>query len=350
MAMLAIRADAGPRVGWGHLMRCRSLALALRDRGVGVAFITGGDGPDAKQLLTRDGFEVRDLGRLPDEQMVHLPTSDAESACSAMRTWQADVVLVDHYGASAGYLTRLTGAGHVAALDDCADRDLSSVAWILNQNLGAEQHLYQMAAGAVLLLGPKYALLRPEFAHARNLGVRSFSADQRHVLITLGGGDNEKPTLSVLRALAEVPVRLHVRALCGAGADSVRSALPRELVSRHEVEVLGAVEDMTHAMRWADVSINAGGSTCWELGALGVPMVVLTLADNQRGNAASLTERGCAVNLGDSTSGLAAIVPAMLEEPERRRAMSVLGMALVDGRGAERAADSLWTLANRRRV
>lgn len=347
MPTLAIRADAGPRVGWGHLMRCRSLALALRERGQDVGFITGGDGPEAGLLLARDGFSVHELGRLSDDQLEDLAPADAEIACAAARGWQASAILVDHYGATDSYLTRLASEGAVAVIDDCADRDLSSVSWILNQNLGAEARPYRIAPGAILLRGPAYALLRPEFARARNQVARSFSPKQRRVLVTLGGGDYAALTLAVLRALAAVPGRLHVRALCGAAAESVRGRLPPEFALHHEVEVLGPVEDMTDAMQWADVAINAGGSTCWELCCLGVPMLVLTTADNQRGNAEGLAGHGCAVNLGDAPSGLPALLPALLQDADRRRAMSAQGMTLVDGCGALRAADSLRQLVGK---
>src|SRR5205807_9904518 len=69
-------------------------------------------------------------------------------------------------------------------------------------------------------------------------------------------------------------------------------------VSRHAVQLLDKVSDMPERMAWADGAISAAGSTCWELAFMGVPMLIIVTADNQRGSANALERREAAVNLG----------------------------------------------------
>jgi spore coat polysaccharide biosynthesis predicted glycosyltransferase SpsG len=257
--------------------------------------------------------------------------------------------LVDHYDAASEYFARLKGQGfRVAVIDDLADRDLTATDWVLNQNLGASGLHYRARSDCVKLLGPTYALLRPEFALARGTCTREFSTEDRHVLLTLGGGDTTELSSQILDALNLVSRPLEV--LCVWNGDG---SLPTRLAevavtSRHTIRFLQNVTNMAEWMVWADLSVNAGGSTCWELCCLGVPMIVLITSRNQSLVASALEQQGCANSLGEwqTASGpeLASLVEEFLGNPERRTVMSSRAQLLVDGLGAGRAAESLIVL------
>ena len=51
-----IRADANKTVSMGHVMRCLSIADALKSMGASVLFVCAGS--DAKELINKRGFEV----------------------------------------------------------------------------------------------------------------------------------------------------------------------------------------------------------------------------------------------------------------------------------------------------
>ncbi|MBV8906701.1 MAG: hypothetical protein JOZ22_23925, partial [Acidobacteriia bacterium] len=220
--------------------------------------------------------------------------------------------------------------------DDLADRDLTAVSWVLNQNLGAERLPYRLSPGCFTAFGPAYALLRSSFRDERYPPRRRVS---NRVLISFGGGDTAEITAAALRALEEVGQPLTIVCILGPNAES-RAVTFR---SRHAIRVLGQVQDMAQWMNWADISVNAGGSTCWELCCLGVPMLIAVLAPNQRPGACALAEYGCAILIGDWTPGaafpdLAPAVECLLEHPRQRRRMASKGQELVDGKGAVRAA------------
>jgi spore coat polysaccharide biosynthesis predicted glycosyltransferase SpsG len=182
-------------------------------------------------------------------------------------------------------------------------------------------------------------LLRPEFAKERASLVRRFGETDAHVLVTLGGGNTASLARLVVESLEQSSRPLEVRVVLGSAPvpDGLAQAA---LASRHRVQLLCGVRSMASKMVWADVSINAGGSTCWELACLGVPMLVAALSNDQAPNVIALEAEGAAVEL--LAPELAAhFVESLLAVPGRRRAMSRRGMALVDGLGAGRAAESL---------
>jgi UDP-2,4-diacetamido-2,4,6-trideoxy-beta-L-altropyranose hydrolase len=330
------RCDSSPSIGAGHVTRCRALAIALRARGADVCFV-------ARAGTKVDGFPIIAAPPGPDGE---LSDADLERTTGIALSGGHASVVVDHYGARASYFEGLKAAGlTLAVVDDVADRDLNAADWIVNQNLAAPRLVYKAREGATLLLGPRYALLRPEFGEARASLERRFSPDDRRVLVTFGGGRTAELCASLLDALEKLERPLEVRCIA-TDASSALEDVARS--SPHHVEVFQGAADMTAQMAWCDLSVNAGGSTCWELCCLGVPMIVVALDGDQRQNPPALEEAGVAVAV-DSFEAAAGFVRTLLDEPARRAAMSQVGMALVDGEGAARVADLLGQVAHARR-
>lgn len=328
---ILFRCDGSASLGMGHVVRSAALATALRERGCDVRFAMRELAGDAGDFVRKSGFPIDVIPAQDVDDRTPLTPSDLADTLAAAQRFGARCVVVDHYGASADYLAAVRARGpQVAVIDDLADRELTSADWLLNQNLSAAGLAYRTRGDCVRLLAPSYALLRPEFAAARPHVARTFGRDDRRVLLTLGGGATERLCAEITKALGDVPRRLDVRSVLGGAPAASMAAL----------------------MAWADLSINGGGSTCWELCCLGVPMVVFTLTPDQVPNAAALGRHGCAVSLGawhaeTGAQRLAQCVEELLAAPERRASMSRAAQALVDGSGAERAADSLLALVAR---
>jgi UDP-2,4-diacetamido-2,4,6-trideoxy-beta-L-altropyranose hydrolase len=343
---IVFRCDAGPNVGLGHLMRCLALGEALRERGVRVAFALreARGNPEARVLAAGFAAYVAPAVGRGDER-APLGPADAERLHMAARRARASAVLVDHYGAGAAYLGAMRAAGlRLGVLDDRTGRDLGAAEWVLDPNLGADAPAADgvAAGGQVRLAGPAFAPLRPAFGRARAGLRRIATAGDGRVVITLGGGDTLPLATRVLELLDEVPRRLEVCCIA-AGFPATVGVIAR--AGRHRVTLIERVRDPAPYFRWADLSINAGGSTCWELMCLGVPMLVLPLSPDQEPNAAAIEAAGCGRRLGPEEFGrLPLAVESLLLDAERRAEMSRRGMTLVDGRGAERAAESLLGL------
>lgn len=329
----------------GHLRRCGSLAAALTEEGIQVTFLVTTD----RAERTLAAGKMRSC-RLPGPSYSPgqtLPLDEADEIGRIAERENARAIVVDHYGASPEYLSRLSRSGlFVGVIDDLGDRSVEAAKWILNPAAGADKLSYDVKPDAVLLLGPRFALIRRAFSDARQGLNRTFAPGDSRVLVTLGGGDTASAAAEVIQALDGSPRRLNIRCMLGQEPDDRGKLAAIGARSPHAVEFVIDSEDVPKEMAWADVSVSAAGSTVWELACLGVPMVLLVLSDDQALNASQLEAAGAAVaagRLGDpgSLARVSSAVPALLGDPDGRRAMSRRSQSLVDGLGAARAAASI---------
>src|SRR5207248_6351287 len=136
----------------------------------------------------------------------------------------------------------------------------------------------------------------------------------RHVLVTFGGSDPENASALACRALAALDdPGLEARVVVGPSNPHARALAAIAEEGRARIELVTATDKMPELMAWADVAICAGGSTCWELAFLGAPAIVITLADNQRGNTRGLAAAKIAVDGGEIASLSVPMLAAAVE-------------------------------------
>jgi UDP-2,4-diacetamido-2,4,6-trideoxy-beta-L-altropyranose hydrolase len=344
---VAVRADASRVLGSGHVMRCLTLAEVLRARGATVQFLCRPAPGHLGDRIAAQGFGLRWLPDSPDGDAA----ADALQTVAALGPAGCDLLLVDHYALGAAWQQRLHPAcRRLAVIDDLADR-AHSADLLLDQNLGRQAADYAalLPAAATRLIGPAYALLRPEFAAARAASLARRSAGRlQHLLISMGGADPQQATLRVLQALAPAPLPAgaQVTVVLGAIAETqpVIAALLPHLPWPTRLCV--DVADMTPLLQAADIAIGAAGGSAWERCCLGLPSALLVLADNQRPGTQALVAAGAALALG-GVDDLPASLPAMLQHaadgPTLQR-LSAAAAAVTDGLGAQRVADALLAL------
>jgi UDP-2,4-diacetamido-2,4,6-trideoxy-beta-L-altropyranose hydrolase len=350
MVNLLIRADGGIRTGTGHLMRCLALAQACQAHGGEAIFLSHCQSLAVRQRIKDLGFGLIALEE-PHPAPTDLRTTLSVFARLTADQWQSTsaFLILDGYHFDSAYQRAIQEAGHkVLVIDDTGHLPRYSADVLLNHGINAGHISYTLSARAIPLLGSRYALLRPEFLAWRDWQ-REVPAVARHILVTLGGSDPRNATRQILRALARLPMsELAIRVVIGP-ANPWRDELQRIVQEApHNVQLLTNVSDMPQLMAWADVAVCAGGGTCWELAFMGVPMVVVVLADNQRGVAKGLSEYGIGVNCGEvdefQPGCVAEEVQSLLQDQTRRIHMSTVGRVVVDGQGAERVLTLLSQL------
>lgn len=331
---LLLRADASPAMGTGHVMRCLALAEAWQAAG-GQALLLSRNLPESLARRARaQGFAVLPLPAAACEGEDTRFT--AQTAAQADARW----VVVDGYHFPLSLCAMLQSAGlHVLWVDDFGIAEPFGPELLLNQNLGATPAWYpQLAPHTEPLLGPGYALLRREFASWREWA-RPIPEQARRLLITLGGSDPANATAKTIAALKLLGPAAPVATLLAGAANPHFDSLAQALQGTPH-QLLRQAEDMPARMAEADVAIAAGGTTVWELAFMGLPALLLCLAENQRHNCRELARAGAAVDLGwheDVTpETLADALAALVQEAPRRAAMSAASRQLVDGRGTER--------------
>ena len=350
---LCIRADAGLSIGIGHLMRCLALAQAWQERGGAVTFVTAPGQPALQSRFVREGFAVHALKALPGT----LADAVETLATAATGGW----LVVDGYQFRTDYLMALkAGKCRVLAVDDLGAIDLEPADLVLNQNMQATADLYGgRVAASRLLLGNSFALLRREFLRERSIAVAAgvkFSRDgvARNVVITLGGSDPGNVTGRILELLAGFrDVRLHVTAIVGPANPHLPliQSSAAQLQPAHEVTLVTDPPDFPALLARADVALSAAGSSCWELACLGVPMLLIVTADNQRASAAALAAaRMASVVGGELAEELLPALRTLLTDPALRRRLSHAAALLIDGRGAGRVSERMATFPVRLRA
>jgi UDP-2,4-diacetamido-2,4,6-trideoxy-beta-L-altropyranose hydrolase len=354
---IVFRADASVDIGTGHVMRCITLAEELTRQGHQCLFICRDHPGHLGELITGKGFElyllktvgspelfvVAGTGNLYSQWLGAPWHQDAEQTLEVLAAVSAGWLVVDHYGLDVRWEERLSSAaGKVMVIDDLANRPhFASV--LLDQNLGRLEADYDrlVAASCQRLVGPQYALLRPEFnrLRARSLKRRG-EPELLRILVSMGGTDAPNATAAVLESLesSALPSHLHLDIVMGATSpwlDDIRKA---EKSSRFNMTVSVNVQDMGERMCLADLSIGAAGSTSWERCALGLPSIVVSQAQNQSEILEALSGAGAVKKLDfpiDETE-LASLVVDFYKTPEKLASMARNASGLCDGKGVEK--------------
>jgi UDP-2,4-diacetamido-2,4,6-trideoxy-beta-L-altropyranose hydrolase len=344
---LLVRADADAFRGTGHVMRCLALTQGWQAQGGSTLFISRCDSPALRRRIEASGAGLMPLNATDSVD------ADLQTTLAQIRERERALVVLDGYHFDSQYRRALRVPGHLLmALDDTAHLADYHADILLNQNLGASRLRYRCGAETTLLLGPSYALLRPEFQNWRRRPCGDPGSGQK-ILVTLGGSDPDNFTLRVIAAIEHLNTPgINVRVVVGPANPHLAALTTAAGDSRAGIEVLTGVSDMAALMAWADVAVSGGGTTCWELACMGVPTLVIVLADNQKQIAKELAAAGIVENLGwhrDMTvERLGVALDALIDAPVRRRSMSQKGRSLVDGRGSERVVQTLLDRAQGR--
>jgi len=337
---LLIRADANARMGTGHLMRCLALAQAWKARGGQVAFITACESSGLLDRLSHEGFETIQLDSL------YPNPADWEATSQVLGEHANAWVVLDGYHFDEAYQQRVKGAGHsLLVIDDMARLDHYYADVVLNQNIHAEQLHYSCEPYTQLLLGTQYVLLRREFLQWQGWK-RDIPEVARKVLVTLGGGDPDNVTLKVIRAINKLSVEgLEVKVVIGPSNPHMASLKEAVYQSPFTIHLLPDMKNMPELMASADVAVSAAGSTCWELGFMGLPTILLVLANNQKDIGEGLSEASVVHNLGwfeqVMDTNIKEALVSLLDDREQRQQMSQSGRALVDGIGCKQVVSVL---------
>ncbi|NER34635.1 MAG: UDP-2,4-diacetamido-2,4,6-trideoxy-beta-L-altropyranose hydrolase [Oscillatoria sp. SIO1A7] len=338
---LLIRADASAKIGTGHVMRCLALAQAWQGAKGEPIFAMANPVPALEKRIESEGMQVVCLTTEPGS------AADARETAAVARELQASWVVVDGYRFGGEYQKTIKDSGlRLLFIDDCGHAEHYYADLVLNQNISAEEQWYRNREPCTqLLLGTRYTLLRREFWQWQGWQ-RTVPAIAKKVLVTLGGADPDNVTLKVIRALQLVEVEELEAVVVVGGSNPHYETLEMAVQdSRFPIRLQRNVTNMPQLMAWADVAISAGGSTCWELAFMGLPSLLLVLAENQRAIAEKLATLNQAVNLGwhqnVKAQNMADTFSTFLQCTEQRTKAIEVSQQIVDGEGVSRIVKSL---------
>jgi UDP-2,4-diacetamido-2,4,6-trideoxy-beta-L-altropyranose hydrolase len=320
-------------IGGGHVMRCLALADALAQHLVETRFAVNQKALVAAPELSRSGFPV------------DIIVGFADVVGIAAKWGGVDAIICDSYEIDVsveGLLRPVTKS--IVVIDDLANRT-HDCDLLVDATFGRKEEDYEglVPPDALVLAGARYALLRPEFAAYRPQALlrRRNILSIGRILVSLGLTDIGGITACVVSALAAPGRRFAIDVVVGPNAPS-RAGLEKMAVSDRGIALHIDPPDMARLMTEADIAVGAGGTTTWERCCLGLPAVVIVLADNQRSIARILSECGAIriVKRTEIHDSLFNVVNE-LDESNRLSLMSRVASQVADGLGLERVLVSM---------
>jgi UDP-2,4-diacetamido-2,4,6-trideoxy-beta-L-altropyranose hydrolase len=342
-------------------MRCATLAEELRQRGATTSFICRQMPGDSIEWLSARGIPVESL---PQTTL----SGDAAKDTGSYASWlgatldmeieqvrerlvacgEIDWLVVDHYALDATWEKAMRGqVRKILCVDDLANR-AHDCDLLLDQNYYDEPDRYAglLPTGATTLLGPRYALVRPEFALWRSKQ-KARDGSVRHILLFMGGGDSANVTTVALQALIQLhshSLSWQVDVVLGAGNPHIAD-IQSICADLNWVRLHHQANNMATLMANADLAIGAGGSTNWERACLGLPSLIFAVADNQKEPLRQLVEDGYVVGEEQipSVKRLMHWLDLLLANPAWLHGLGKRSATLVDGEGVRRVAN--WMLS-----
>ncbi|AFY36531.1 pseudaminic acid biosynthesis-associated protein PseG [[Leptolyngbya] sp. PCC 7376] len=289
---IVIRVDSSQQIGSGHLIRCRTLAEELRRNGAEVRFICREHSGHISECLSQSAFPVTLLPAPPkpekqsDDYQAWLGVSqetDAAETIEALGQIKADWLIVDHYGLDQIWERKLRPyVNKIFVIDDLANRP-HDCEGLLDQNENIEgETRYQglVPEHCFVLVGCRYALLHPEYAEYRKR-LKPRTGEVKRIFIFFGGTDADNMTGMAIAALSS-PEFTHINLDVVIGmTNSNRRQLEIQANKRGKVSIYGSRPHLADLMAQADLAIGAGGTTTWERCCLGLPTIVISVANNQ---------------------------------------------------------------------
>jgi len=347
LGSLLIRTDSSPSIGAGHLMRCLALAQGWQQAGGQTVMALAGE-TAAEERLMNEGIDVVCLDVEPGSQ------DDASSSAALAHEVGVSWLVVDGYHFGSSYQRAIKRSGvSLLVIDDYGQADHYWADIVLNQNLYASDDLYPGREPYTrLLCGIRYVLLRRAFREWVGWE-RPVPEVACKVLITLGGGDPQNVTTKVIRALGEVQMKeWEGRVLLGDFGPHREAVIEAVRNSRVPLSVASDVRTMADEMAWADLAVLGSGVTALEAAFMGLPSLLVVLAENQRCVAESLDIAGAAASLGWhaglTPEDIARAISSLALDKEGRARMADRGRSLVDGDGVDRVVMQL--MGNRLRL
>ncbi|WP_417539283.1 UDP-2,4-diacetamido-2,4,6-trideoxy-beta-L-altropyranose hydrolase [Marinobacter sp.] len=359
---IAFRADASIEIGTGHVMRCLTLADELTRQGHECQFICREHRGHLGELISSKGYELTLLPAATDTELDSLANGtnayadwlgvswqqDAEQTIEALASLSADWLVVDHYALDARWEQQLANVvNQIMVIDDLADRE-HKCSLLLDQNvLGAKvQHRYEAKVNKTcrLLLGPRYALLRPEYGLMADV-LPERDGNISRVLIFVGGSDPYHLTERYLHAL-DAPEFDHLFVDVVMGKNHSSPEMVKQLVAkRAKARLYAGLPSLAALMVRADLMLGAGGATNWERMCLGLNSVVVSVARNQDDINRELESQALISFVGNAegldVDSIREAMQFVLESPKHNQGQSIAMRRMVDGHGAQHVAQQL---------
>lgn len=366
MSVIYFRTDGNEEIATGHIMRCLSIARACASLSLEVRFLVS---DNRSVSLLKERFSVPlEFPVICLDSDYQAPEKELPALKSILKeTPETDAKLfIDSYFVTEVYLTELRKLCPVAYLDDLLAFDYPADL-IVNYDVAEDPACYRKAAHR--LTGAAYTPLREQFQNVSY----EVKPEVRNIFLSAGGTDACDVIGTLFHQIYDVAVpgaaaSAGISVLHGDNSTGFLKKLDYHVITSrlnshfHKLEQVALyhpsvhihtnVQDMAALMSRCDLGISAGGTTLYELCAVGVPSVSFITADNQLCAVQTFSDNGiisCAGNactsLKKTTDGLIGFLNHHQDSYPERQKSSRQMRAFIDGGGALRIASALKSLS-----
>ena len=346
-APVLFRVDAGPRLGWEHLSRCLVFAAALQRRRRPAYFLSQLDPGSLGLTVKRGGNEWIDADAPAGA------AEDLEEMVREVRRIRPAAVVVDSPDVKEEYLAELRRMGVLVVSIDSAAGVRFPSRLVINPLLAPDRESYEFVRGAQVLLGARYAIVRPEIRRQRPIRAQEPIQPFR-ALVALGDDDPNGQAGELAKLLLNCPRvgRVDVAVRPWHPALEALKALAETCPER--LEVVSEPAEVPSRISRCHFAVTAGNAWSLELACVGVPQLMIVQSETHWPTAQRLEEEGAATCLGwhanVSASTLRQAVQELLGDALERQSMARCGRKLIDGRGPDRLVTALEVLLHPSRL
>lgn len=345
------RVDGTSQTGWERLSRCLTFALALQRRRRPTYFLSRLEPASLGLTVKRTGNEWLDADSPVGTD------DDLSETIQEIRRLHPAAVIVDAPEASEQYLKELVATGTlVVSIDSLAQMHFPSQL-VINPLLGPGREAYEFTPGTQLLLGPRYALVRPEIRRVRPIRSQEPappSPNHFRALVALGDDDPNEQVQALARQLLAMPKLEKIDLAVKPQHPNLAGLQEFVEASGGRLELATEPAEVTARIARCQFAITAGNNWSVELACVGVPQLVIVQQEVHWPTAQRLEDEGAAVCLGwhenVTPATIRQAVQNVLGEPLERQAMMRCGRKLIDGRGPDRLVTALEVMLHPTRL
>ena len=345
--LVLFRSDASISLGTGHIVRCLTLATALKKQGVCVHFICVNTPGNLFTLIEKHNITLYKLPLNNSKNGLVDGHTDAELTIQYIKTLpkSPDLIIVDHYELDYQWEEKVRlFSKRLCVIDDLFNRK-HTCDILLNQSvlsiLPTEKN--SSLPNCTYLIGPKYSLLQEEYSLIREKLFREFQ-NCKKILIFFGGVDKENLTLKVLQAICRrETMDLQFDVIIGVSNQN-KDLLISFSNQWENIKIHCGLPNLAEKFAQTDLAIGAGGTTTWERLCLGTPSIVISIAENQRRSCEELANKGYIFYLGTEEEFEPTLLLSyinLLKNHFLRKFLSKHSSNLVDGKGCKRVCEYL---------
>jgi UDP-2,4-diacetamido-2,4,6-trideoxy-beta-L-altropyranose hydrolase len=355
---VAFRTDASSQIGTGHVMRCLTLADALSEQGAECQFVCCEHEGHLMGHIRSRGYEAHALPRSStntsfESDLAHASwlgvdwQTDADQTRDALGSEAVDWLIVDHYALDHRWESALrSSCKRMMVIDDLADRQ-HDCDLLLDQNYGSSAERYRglVPADSAQCHGPEYALLKPVYAE-RHAQLPARDGQVRRVLIYFGGGADAANLTRLAVQAFQAPELAHIELDIVVGAAYAHQSSLEELVTqRGNATIHRQLPDLADLMAKADLAIGAGGATTWERCCMGLPAIVISIAENQKTISKKLNDLGIVylveIDIVRDVTRFTTEIIGLINSKNALLGLSEKSKAVADGLGVNRVINNM---------